>query len=262
MKNVQWILAGAVALTLAACGQKASDTDASDTKIVGGTTVGTTDPIVKSTVALLQPSGNAFCTGSLIGPRLVLTASHCLEGYTDDAMYVVFGPSAKGSAVKKANLRLVAKAVQNENFAPDEMDKDPQTGAPNDVALVSLTEDAPDGYAAATLLAADATITVGEKLTLAGFGLTNYIGVGSGTLRKVDVKLTAISTVGKEIEFGDTPGKSACMGDSGGPAFVTRGGKLALVGVTSRGSSHCDGSGIYTDVRQFRDWIEKTSAKL
>ena len=49
------------------------------------------------------------------------------------------------------------------------------------------------------------------------------------------------------------------MGDSGGPAFVTRAGKLVLVGVTSRGSGNCDGEGIYTDVRQFRAFINNVA---
>jgi secreted trypsin-like serine protease len=261
MKHVQWILAGTVALTLAACGQRDAEQDASDTKIVGGTSVTDTDVVTSSTVALLQPSGNAFCTGSLIAPRVVLTASHCLEDYTG-AMYVVFGTTAKPGTFPTKLRVTVATYKQNEKFDPQAMDRDPVRSAPNDIALVKLSEDAPAGFKPVSMLPADGALTVGERLTLAGFGLTNYIGVGSGTLRKVNVKLTAVSKVGKEIEFGDSPGHSACMGDSGGPAFVTRRGKLVLVGVTSRGSSHCNGSGIYTDVRQFRDWITKRSASL
>ena len=64
----------------------------------------------------------------------------------------------------------------------------------------------------------------------------------------------------KELEFGEKAYKSACMGDSGGPAFVRRNNKLVLVGVTSRGSSRCDSTGIYTDVRYFGDWISRQAA--
>ena len=110
------------------------------------------------------------------------------------------------------------------------------------------------------MLSASDALTVGEPLSLAGFGLTRYDGQTTGTLYKVTTKLTAISTVAKELHFGGRPGHSACMGDSGGPAYVMRNNKLALVGVTSRGSSICDEKGIYTDSRQFRGWLSTQQA--
>ena len=244
-------------IALSGCGKVPAST--SDTKIVGGTKVTTTDPIIKSTVALVMPDGFQFCTGSLIAPRVVVTASHCLADYTETKLYVAFGPTAKPGYFATARLRTATRLVVNPNFDTAAMDADVATSPPNDVALVLLSADAPAGYAAVPMLGLTDTITAGETLTLAGFGLTSYLATSAGVLRKVDVKMTAVDTVAKEVEFGDTPGKSACMGDSGGPAFVKRAGKLKLLGVTSRGSSHCDSSGIYTDLRYFRSWLSATA---
>jgi secreted trypsin-like serine protease len=103
----------------------------------------------------------------------------------------------------------------------------------------------------------DQPIRVGEALVLAGYGLTSVTGIDrSGTLRRVTTAITALSSTRKEIEFGNNPGRSACMGDSGGPAFVIRAGILRLVGVTSRGSPQCDQDGIYTDARYFKPFID------
>jgi secreted trypsin-like serine protease len=111
------------------------------------------------------------------------------------------------------------------------------------------------------MLAADDTVVEGETLTLAGFGLTHYMFGSSGTLRKVNTKVKKLLPNVKELEFGENANMSACMGDSGGPAFVLRNKRLALVGVTSRGSSRCDSTGIYTDVRYFGSWLKQTAAR-
>jgi secreted trypsin-like serine protease len=251
-------------LLLAGCGSPdAAEGDASQTLIVGGEKVVSTDAIVASTVALVLPNGEPFCTGSLISSRLVLTASHCLDGYDEDMLYVAFGTTAKPGAYARERLRYATKLRMHESYDTVAMDAEVATRPPNDIAVLRLNADAPAGFKPATMLAPTAALYPrAEKLTLAGFGLTHYLWGSTGVLRKVEVNLTSTSTAAKEIEFGATPGKSACMGDSGGPAFVKRSGKLMLVGVTSRGSSHCDDTGIYTDVRQFRDWIARQDAAL
>jgi len=66
----------------------------------------------------------------------------------------------------------------------------------------------------------------------------------------------------QEIEYGGHQGRSACMGDSGGPAFIKRNGKLILAGITARGSSECDEEGVETDVRYFHGWIRKAQEAL
>jgi secreted trypsin-like serine protease len=258
MRTIQNAAFLTLSVILAACGKPAAK-DPSETMIVGGSRVSTSDAIAKSTVALVMPDGWQFCTGSLVSAKIVVTASHCLEGYEENSLYVAFGTVAQNGSYASSRLRYATRAVMNPNFDTAAMDLDVATRAPNDIAILVLNAAAPAGYAPVKMLAASDALTVGETLTLAGFGLINAFYGTSGVLRKVDVKLAKVATAAKEIEYGPSGGKSACMGDSGGPAFVKRNGKLVLVGVTSRGAGTCDADGIYTDVRQFRGWISATA---
>lgn len=244
---------------VSACGTQQDNT--SETNIVGGEKVSASDQIVKSTVALVTPSGKSFCTGSLVSPTIVVTASHCLVDYGDGKLVVAFGTIAKNGYYKSENLREAAKFFVHEEYNTAAMDADSPTDAPNDIAMIHLKSAAPSGFGPVSVLGANDAVQVGETLTLAGFGLTHYIFGSSGVLRKVDTKVKTLFPGIKELEFGEKAYKSACMGDSGGPAFVKRNNKLVLVGVTSRGSSKCDSTGIYTDVRYFGAWINRTAAR-
>ena len=57
--------------------------------------------------------------------------------------------------------------------------------------------------------------------------------------------------------------RSGCYGDSGGPMYLEKDGELILVGVTSGPSQdqeslkYCYGSGIYTNVARYRDFIDE-----
>jgi secreted trypsin-like serine protease len=254
MKKVNVIMM--LALT-SGCGHR---DEASDTKIVGGTKVVASDAIVKSTVALVSPQGDQFCTGSLISPTHVVTASHCLDELPWSKFYVVFGTSATRNSITSANLRAVKYFTMNEKYDHAAMDMEQASRPPNDVGFIQLAAAAPAGYAPVAMLGAGDALQQGETLTLAGFGVTRYNAQSSGILYKVTTNLTAVDATAHEIHFGGRPGHSACMGDSGGPAFVTRGGKLVLVGVTSRGSSVCDEEGIYTDLRYQRSWLSAKQA--
>lgn len=237
------------------CGSNQDDqNNQSDVSIVGGTKVSANDAITASTVALVTPKGKSFCTGSLIGPKLVVTASHCLVDHVGE-LSVAFGTVAKSGSIKPENLRLASKFFVHEDYNTDAMDEDVPTNAPNDIALIFLKEEAPRGYKPVSVLKDGDDVAEGEVLTLAGFGLTHYLFGSSGTLRKVNTKIKTLMPNVKELEFGEKTNMSACMGDSGGPAFIVRNNKLTLIGVTSRGSGKCDSTGIYTDVRYFGSWL-------
>ena len=226
----------------------------SQVKIVGGSQVSSDDPVAQSTVALVisMSQGTALCTGSLIDARHVVSAGHCLASDPQGAV-VEFGLSVSRDSQDQ---RAIQTFSVNQNYGGS---------PPSDISLITLSEDAPAGYAPVPILSASEPLNDGETVTLAGYGQTNINDTSTThLLRKVDTQLVTNSAATEELEVGDTPGRGACHGDSGGPAFVNRNGQLYLVGVTSRDTNpdgRCENNTIYTDVRYYQDWIAATEAQ-
>ncbi len=250
-------------LMLSSCGQPEHE-QSSDLHIVNGERVLASDPIVKSTVALVLPSGEQFCTGTLIAPTLVVTAAHCLQDYTETSLYVALGTVAKNGYYKRELIRAAKTISVHGSYNVVAMNQDSPTTPPSDIALVRLSEALPVANAAPIEVAnlTSTSLAVGERLILAGYGLTKWYNSSGGVLNKVETKIGKLSNAAKELDFAANAGKSACMGDSGGPAFVVKNQKLLLVGVTSRGSSRCNATGTYTDIRHYSDWIASVSATM
>jgi len=239
-----------IPLLMAGCGKTH---DQSDAKIIGGERVNDNDKIAVSTVALVQPSGHSFCSGTLVTPKHVVTAAHCLADYREDTLLIAFGTKAKLGSFVLENLRATKEFKVHEDFRAFALRL--PLAPPADIAILELHEDAPAEFKSAVVLTARSSLSVGQDIILAGFGVTSTETPSSGVLNKVDTEVIATSSRMKEFTFGNSPGKSACSGDSGGPAYIESDGQLVLIGVTSRGSRNCDATGIYTDIRYYVDWM-------
>ncbi|RYF38527.1 MAG: trypsin-like serine protease, partial [Cytophagaceae bacterium] len=98
----------------------------------------------------------------------------------------------------------------------------------------------------------------GSSLRLVGYGAAGLStpGRGSGTKRLVTMRVANVNAT--KIRFDET-GKSACDGDSGGPAFVeTSNGQFQLAGVTSCGAVDCKSYGVYTRIDPFMEFLGLT----
>ncbi len=287
-----------LALGLSACAPALQKGHASlgsiteESGIVNGTTVSGSDPIAQSTVALLleTPQGTALCTGTLVSPTVVMTAAHCVEGV--NRAIVIF--TLNVDTATKDDARGVTRVIVNPK-ADLNADKDT-----NDVALVKFDGAAPNGYSPATLLSSATGVKSGMDVVLAGFGVTGMnmtsgkIGAlmrrkpkpaapapssptpstprsnsGDPTLlRKVDVVLSDAAYSSSELLFKQSAnGGGACHGDSGGPALATVGGKLTVIGITSRSATHAGGGtclegSIYTNVGAHISFIQSAIKKL
>jgi hypothetical protein len=178
-------------------------------------------------VAALMEGGTLLCTATLVAPRVLLTAAHCVpEGATPDAFFGSTPLGGGGTSIP------VIATTRHPGFDP--------TTLTNDVAMALLADAAPAGATPWPLPSAalDAS-SVGLPLRLVGFGAT---GPGDSTAPEKRVGTTTLASLTTtELAFGPSPSQT-CTGDSGGPAFATIGGVEAIVGVTSSGDPQCDQS--------------------
>jgi secreted trypsin-like serine protease len=193
--------------------------------------------------AAVYNHGNFICSGSVIAPRYVLTAGHCLPGGFAQNYRVVTGTTDLTSGGE--NLR-VKRGFVDPNYL--------QRGH-DDFAVLKL--DTPTAAPPVTLPAgpeADAATTVGSGLMTAGWGATHPNGTGeSHDLLETSTTVvensqcrdafpwwaskSEICTRGVPILSGGET--SACYGDSGGPLVADTPGGRILVGTTSYGGGRC-----------------------
>lgn len=218
--------------------------------ITGGTA--TNWEIWKGVVAVYTTQGyyGSLCTGTLIDPRVVLTAGHCVynpsEGLNSinnpDNVQILGGANLDSGAYLLSNVTEVVKHPE-------------WTGSLDggvDLALIYLTTAV--NYVDCYGVRQGAYPTVGTEGVIVGYGNSTSSG-GSGIHRWGETHLLQVYS--NLIELGNPAG--TCQGDSGGPLFTEQSDEWVVTGVTSFGDAYtCDpmGGNWSVTVQTYRNWIE------
>jgi hypothetical protein len=192
------------------------------------------------------------CTSSLVGPRVLLTAAHCVAAAATVKFQVNGQPY---SAIC--------------DHAPA---YHPKTNKTADYALCLVGRDVNDTPYFETISIDPARLRKDQELLLTGFGCTKAGGGGStsGTVYRVGESVITVLPTKSDNRIITEGDAAVCYGDSGGPAFLQRkgddGGPRIQVSVNAVGNIR-DKSGLAslstpTALSFLRDWSASKNVRI
>lgn len=221
-------------------------------------------------VALIDFKGDGDiggCSGTLIRPRVVLTAAHCLERVPGQPVRVLIGGTGLSGGFDEEFFTRV-HAVHHK-YDPRTSNYDyglivlprRSTIQPVKLARWSDVDHLFDG----------SVIRSGTPALVAGFGGTSDTGWNANRLRFGETLIRSDASCGRAFATYDVESSmcldgtevSGCPGDSGGPVFVAdeSGQALLQVGITSYGRDGCDTANwrwVAAWVPRGQRWIDDT----
>ncbi|KAH8289948.1 hypothetical protein KR018_008938, partial [Drosophila ironensis] len=200
-----------------------------------------------------------FCGGSVHSPSIILTAAHCVSGYSIEHLSVRVGSSYTDFGGFIVGVSLIASHEYYDDYTFN-----------NDVALLLLDEslDLMAYYEIGSIELAKEMPPKGSNASVTGWGLTENGGVPE-SLQYLETKILDIEqcrklysgySITRNMLCATARDRGTCQGDSGGALVVDS----RQVGIVSWGVGCADPQypAVYTSVPALNKWIEGTAKRL
>jgi secreted trypsin-like serine protease len=221
--------------------------------------------------------GGFACTGTVVAPRVILTAAHCIESqesgaFTPPSAYAVATNTTSPSETAPENIFRVIETHVFYGFDPGNLRGDAG------ILILDRPTTAPP---LAMANAADAALYAGgASVQLAGWGLTRANARSApGSLRTTTMTVQTpaacksrtrsyyrpFSAAGQLCTLATPTTSGGCFGDSGGPAIAQRAdGTLVHLGVISTGGPFCSTKlpNVLTRTDVVSTWVTEWAAAI
>jgi len=218
---------------------------------------------------LMLYNGRGGCGGSIVGPKHVVTAAHCVAGrtrYPSRFSVRVGEHDTRKSEGSEAEYRVKRVFAHPSYQRPSSLN--------NDIAVFELEKPIQFNKYVSPVCLPDADAPVGTDCYITGWGKVRHPGYMTNILQQAKMPVVSNQVCHKKnyasiripvtdamICSGDggSSRRSGCHGDSGGPFVCNLNGRWELHGAVSHGSPRCASTETYTvfaRVAHFKSWIQ------